>query len=39
MKSAVTKRSTQDTKQALAFENAFWNALKTIAAERNLEVS
>lgn len=41
MKSAVTKRSIviAGHKTSISLEDAFWNALKTIAAERNLKVS
>ena len=41
MKSAVTKRSIviAGHKASISLEDAFWNALKTIAAERNLKVS
>jgi predicted DNA-binding ribbon-helix-helix protein len=40
MKSAVIKRSTviAGHKTSISLEDAFWNALKAIAAERNLKV-
>jgi predicted DNA-binding ribbon-helix-helix protein len=40
MKSAVTKRSAviAGHKTSISLEDAFWSALKAIAAERNLKV-